>query len=83
MKLTQRVKAQVNKATQWVKAQFKKAVVVVVATVAVPAMAAIDTAAAVTEIGLNGVGIIAVGGALITLAATAVGIKWIKGTIFS
>ena len=46
-------------------------------------MAALDTAAAVTEIGANGAGILAVGGALVTLAATAVGIKWIKGTIFS
>lgn len=57
--------------------------VVVGATLAVPAFAALDTTAAVAEIDANGAGILAVGGALVALAATAVGIKWIKGTIFS
>lgn len=44
--------------------------------------AAIDTAAVVTELSSNNTAIVAVGGAMLALAAVAVGIKWIKATIF-
>ena len=44
--------------------------------------AAIDTTAIVTELGSNNTAIVAVGGAMLALAAVAVGIKWIKATIF-
>ncbi len=49
----------------------------------VGASAAIDTTAVVAEIASNSTAILAVGGALLALAAVAVGIKWLKGTIFS
>lgn len=45
--------------------------------------AAVDTSALVTEISSNEAAIVAVGAALLALAVVAVGIKWIKGTIFS
>jgi len=48
----------------------------------VGASAAIDTTAVVAEISGNSTAILAVGGALLALAAVAVGIKWIKATIF-
>ncbi|ETN92710.1 hypothetical protein U062_00589 [Gammaproteobacteria bacterium MOLA455] len=48
----------------------------------VSANAAIDATAVVAEIASNSVPILAVGGALLTLAGIAIGIKWIKGTIF-
>ena len=47
------------------------------------AFAAIDTTAIVAELSGNEAAILAVGGALLALAAVAVGIKWLKGTIFS
>lgn len=47
------------------------------------AFAVVDTTAAVAEIAGNNTAISAVGGALIALAALALGYKWVKGTIFS
>lgn len=58
-------------------------VTAIAAAFSVGANAAIDATAIVTEISSNSVPILAVGGALLTLAAVAVGIKWLKGTIFS
>ena len=49
----------------------------------VSANAAIDVTAVVAEISGNSAAILQVGGALLALAAVAVGIKWLKGTIFS
>ena len=62
-----------------------KALIVTALAVAfsVSANAAIDATAVVAEIASNSVPILAVGGALLALAAVAVGIKWLKGTIFS
>lgn len=55
----------------------------VVALFATHASAAIDTTAVVAEIASNEAAVLAVGAALLALAAVAVGIKWLKGTIFS
>ncbi|MPY01285.1 major capsid protein [Salinivibrio sp. VYel4] len=53
------------------------------ACVGAPAFAAgVDTTAAVEEIGQISTAIVAVGGALIGAAATAVSVKWVKGAIF-
>lgn len=49
---------------------------------AVASQAAVDTTAVVAEISSNDAAIVAVGGAMLALAAVAVGIKWIKATIF-
>ena len=63
---------------------LKNAVVASFATLfATSAFSAIDTTAIVAEISGNEPAILAVGGALLALAAVAVGIKWLKGTIFS
>lgn len=50
---------------------------------AAASQAAVDTTAIVAEINSNDAAITAVGVALLGLAVVAVGIKWIKGTIFS
>jgi hypothetical protein len=63
---------------------WKSAFVGTVASLfATSAFSAIDTTAIVAEISGNEAAILAVGGALLALAAVAVGIKWLKGTIFS
>ena len=41
-----------------------------------------DTSAAVSQLSAVETGLVAVGGVIITLAAVAVGFKWIKGMIF-
>lgn len=55
---------------------------IVTAFVAAPSFASIDTASAVEQIGLINGAVIAVGGALIAAAATAVSVKWVKAAIF-
>lgn len=47
------------------------------------AQTAIDTTAAVAQIGVIETAVIAVGAALIGAAAVAVGVKWVKGAIFN
>lgn len=47
------------------------------------AQTAIDTTAAVAQIAVIETSVIAVGLALIGAAAVAVGVKWVKGSIFS
>ncbi len=62
----------------------KRAVAVVGASMAAAAsQAAVDTTNIVAEISSNETAITNVGVALLGLAVVAVGIKWIKGTIFS
>ncbi|OOF11106.1 MULTISPECIES: major capsid protein [unclassified Salinivibrio] len=65
---------------------MKKKLLVTLATAvalgASPAFAAIDTAGAVGEISGISEAVVAVGGALIGCAATAVSVKWVKAAIF-
>ena len=61
---------------------LKSLAVVGSAVLSSASFAAVDTTAVVAEISGNSAAIIAVGGALLALAAVAVGIKWVKATIF-
>lgn len=53
-----------------------------VLAVSVPAVAQVDTAAAVTEIGNITTAITAIGGAIIGVAAVAMAFRWVKAQFF-
>lgn len=64
--------------------KLKTVAVFLAATIMAPAAMAFDATGATTYIsGDMTLGIVAIGGALLLLAATAVGFKWGKGMIFS